>query len=145
MYKKAQAAMEFLMTYGWAILVVLIAIGALTYLVDFGNLVGNRCQLTAPLYCQSYKAEAGSVTLLIKNGLTEQISVNSINLVDETCPADTDFTTRTIASGKTTEFKVDCNTVIAGEKVKTDILISYDETNGLGNVTASGNVIASAP
>ena len=30
-YKKSQAAMEFLMTYGWAILVVLVAIGALAY------------------------------------------------------------------------------------------------------------------
>ena len=29
--KKAQAAMEFIMTYGWAILVVLMAIGALAY------------------------------------------------------------------------------------------------------------------
>ena len=29
--KKSQAAMEFLMTYGWAILVVLVAICALAY------------------------------------------------------------------------------------------------------------------
>jgi hypothetical protein len=31
MNKKAQEAMEFLMTYGWAILVVLVAIGAVAY------------------------------------------------------------------------------------------------------------------
>jgi len=31
MNKKGQAAMEFLMTYGWAILVVLLCIGALAY------------------------------------------------------------------------------------------------------------------
>lgn len=37
--KKGQAAMEFLMTYGWAILVVLIAIGALAY---FGVLSPER-------------------------------------------------------------------------------------------------------
>ena len=30
-FRKSQAAMEFLMTYGWAILVVLVAIGALAY------------------------------------------------------------------------------------------------------------------
>ena len=28
---RAQAALEFLMTYGWAILVVLVSIGALAY------------------------------------------------------------------------------------------------------------------
>jgi uncharacterized protein (UPF0333 family) len=33
MQQRGQAAMEFLMTYGWAILVVLIAIGALAYFV----------------------------------------------------------------------------------------------------------------
>jgi len=33
MKKKAQAAMEFLMTYGWAILVVLVVIGAWHILV----------------------------------------------------------------------------------------------------------------
>ena len=37
--KKGQAAMEFLMTYGWAILVVLVAIGALAY---FGVLSPDR-------------------------------------------------------------------------------------------------------
>ncbi|MBD3313845.1 hypothetical protein GF345_05365, partial [Candidatus Woesearchaeota archaeon] len=39
MRKKAQAAMEFLMTYGWAILVVLVVIGALAY---FGVLSPQR-------------------------------------------------------------------------------------------------------
>jgi len=34
--KKSQQALEFLMTYGWTILVVLIAIGALAYLAYFG-------------------------------------------------------------------------------------------------------------
>ena len=37
--KKSQAALEFIMTYGWAILVVLVAIGALAY---FGILYDNR-------------------------------------------------------------------------------------------------------
>jgi len=37
--KKGQAAMEFLMTYGWALLVVLIAIGALAF---FGVLNPSR-------------------------------------------------------------------------------------------------------
>ncbi|MBD3163915.1 hypothetical protein GF323_01835 [Candidatus Woesearchaeota archaeon] len=51
--KRAQAAMEFLMTYGWAILVVLVAIGALAY---FGVLsperfLPERCDGPAGLTC----------------------------------------------------------------------------------------------
>lgn len=45
MYKKGQNAMEFLMTYGWAILVMLIAVGALAY---FGVL-GGDCRCNQPV------------------------------------------------------------------------------------------------
>jgi hypothetical protein len=49
--KKAQAAMEFLMTYGWAILVVLLAIGALAYfgVLSPQNLLPERTTFAAPL------------------------------------------------------------------------------------------------
>jgi hypothetical protein len=51
MKRKGQAAMEFLMTYGWAILVVLAAIAALAYfgVLSPGNLVPERTTFTAPL------------------------------------------------------------------------------------------------
>jgi hypothetical protein len=54
--KKSQAAMEFLMTYGWAILVVLVAIGVLAYFGVF-NLHTN---LEANQGCTS---SGGSITL----------------------------------------------------------------------------------
>ena len=43
--KKAQAALEFLMTYGWAILVVLAAIGALAYfgVLSPSNFLPSKC------------------------------------------------------------------------------------------------------
>ena len=51
MFKKGQAAMEFLMTYGWAILVVLAAIGALAYfgVLSPDNLLPERTAFQAPL------------------------------------------------------------------------------------------------
>ena len=41
--KKAQEAMEFLMTYGWAIIVVLVAIGALAYFGVLGDSSKFQC------------------------------------------------------------------------------------------------------
>ncbi len=43
--KKGQAAMEFLMTYGWAILVVIIAIGSLWYFgaLNPSTFLPNQC------------------------------------------------------------------------------------------------------
>src|SRR3989344_9561224 len=51
MNNKSQSAMEYLMTYGWAILVVLIALGALFYLGVFNPKTPNTCQLNTPFVC----------------------------------------------------------------------------------------------
>ena len=57
--KKGQAAIEFLMTYGWMLLVVLI-VGALIFsFVDFSSLLPNRLELTNMLRGDP----AGSVVL----------------------------------------------------------------------------------
>jgi hypothetical protein len=67
--KRAQAAMEFLMTYGWAILVVLAAIGALAY---FGVLSPDRflpekCTLPSGVACLDFTGTSTVVTLVIQN------------------------------------------------------------------------------
>jgi len=51
MNKKGQAAMEFLMTYGWAIVVVLAAIGALAYfgVLSPQKLLPDRTTFAAPV------------------------------------------------------------------------------------------------
>jgi len=56
MNKKSQSAMEYLMTYGWAILVVLIALGALFYLGVFSPKTPPTCIVSSPLTCIDVKA-----------------------------------------------------------------------------------------
>src|SRR3989344_60033 len=57
--KKSQSAMEYLMTYGWAILVVLIALGALFYLGVFSPKTPNTCTAVAPFTCIDTKVVTG--------------------------------------------------------------------------------------
>lgn len=69
MMKKGQAAMEFLMTYGWAILVVLAAIGALAY---FGVLSPDRflpekCTLPSGMACLDFAWTGDDFQLVIQN------------------------------------------------------------------------------
>ena len=73
--RKAQAALEFLMTYGWAILVVLVSIGALAY---FGVLspekfLPAKCILQSGITCLDHKATGSGinpgVTLYLQNSL----------------------------------------------------------------------------
>ena len=56
MNKKGQASMEFLMTYGWAILAGIIAIGALAYFGVFrtDSLTGNVVSMSAPFIAKRF-------------------------------------------------------------------------------------------
>jgi hypothetical protein len=76
MMKRAQAAMEFLMTYGWAILVVLVVIGALAYfgVLNPQNLLPDRCEMQQGFYCKDYvitdqaAATLDDITFTFQNG-----------------------------------------------------------------------------
>lgn len=73
--KHSQAAMEFLMTYGWALLVVLIAISALAYfgVLNPSRFLPNRCQFGPGVACVDFMAKQpvggddGNITMLIRN------------------------------------------------------------------------------
>ena len=65
---KAQAAMEYLMTYGWAILIVLAIMGVLIYLVRPQKV--ESCNVGVPLQCEPehYTINtAGNLTIRLTN------------------------------------------------------------------------------
>ena len=137
--KSAQAAMEFLMTYGWAILVVLAAIAALAY---FGVLspekfLPEKCVLEPGLACVSHKVEPTKVTLVLSNGKGRTIIVNNITVGDcsgtfsETMPSGSDHT---FVIGSS------CDNGIVKEKFKADITLSYTEKDTNLAKTAYGNL-----
>jgi len=82
--KKAQAAMEFLMTYGWAILVVLVVIGALAYfgVLSPQKLLPDRCNMPPGMTCNDYQIDGTSelLTLDIGNGLGKTINITAFTV-----------------------------------------------------------------
>ncbi len=85
MQKRAQAAMEFLMTYGWAILVVLAAIGALAYfgVLSPGNLLPQRCEFSAGLDCTEHpdaSASASTISFPLTNSVGYRVRVSGATL-----------------------------------------------------------------
>lgn len=81
---KAQAALEFLTTYGWAILVILITVSALAYfgILSPKNILPDRCLFTSGIECQDYQmlvSSSGDDTfnLRLKNALGKTINVGS--------------------------------------------------------------------
>lgn len=80
--KKGQAAMEFLMTYGWAILVVLAAIGALAYFGVFNTdrFIRESTISTPPLPNMDQAvidSTTNQVLLVLKNEKGNKIEVQS--------------------------------------------------------------------
>ncbi len=96
MRRKGQAAMEFLMTYGWAILVVLAAIAALAYfgVLSPGNLLPERTTFTAPLPNVDnalVDAEENSAEIAFRNNVGVKINLTGTGTAsDDFCatPAD---------------------------------------------------------
>lgn len=69
--KRGQAALEFLMTYGWAILIVLIAIGALAYfgVLNPQRLLPKSCTLAPGLSCDDFIVrDDGTGSVIVRNG-----------------------------------------------------------------------------
>jgi hypothetical protein len=82
--KKGQAALEFLTTYGWAFLIILVMVGALAY---FGVLsperfIPERCKLTGEIECNTFQLSTNSIRLNLQNNLADAIVIISLKLTD---------------------------------------------------------------
>ena len=81
---KSQASMEFLMTYGFALMAVLIVFSALVF---FGILSPKRflpeyCILESGFSCGDFSMKKESITILFKNIFEEKVQDLSINVYD---------------------------------------------------------------
>ncbi len=83
--KSAQAAMEFLMTYGWAILVVLVVIGALAYfgVLSPSTLLPEKCTFPVSVNCVDHSVSGSAVTLIMLNGAGRDMKINRVSASSE--------------------------------------------------------------
>jgi hypothetical protein len=81
---KGQVAMEFLMTYGWILLVVVIVLSALAYVgvLDPYRFLPHNCFLIPGLDCEDFNVDAttGQVQLFIRNGIGKDIDFTTFNI-----------------------------------------------------------------
>ncbi len=120
--KKAQAAMEFLMTYGWAILVVIAAIAALAYfgVLDPGRMLPEKCNFAAGTDCiekPSVDVTTNTVTVALKNSLGHSIIINTgnstVNSTGDCDATDIDAIVYTPEGGSATPIGDDASVTIA--------------------------------
>ncbi|NQV09268.1 hypothetical protein HQ529_05435 [Candidatus Woesearchaeota archaeon] len=153
--KKSQAALEFLMTYGWAILVVLVVIGALAYfgVLNPTILLPEKCSLQMGLYCKNHIVfDNNQVFLELENGMGKGIILTSLTMTGDlidcvvlfangsgcpsTNPWDSCYNSNSglhLSNGRsviinmtnTTEIQTNCSTTSKIGKTKADIAMKW--------------------
>ncbi len=172
MFRKSQAALEFLTTYGWAFLLIMIMISALAYfgVLDPHKLLPGRCNFGSEFSCIDYAIDATNdeFKLRLKNNVGEAIIIpdvetdTGIDLSSETsteydCELDeidgdstlpTDYTW---ATGDLVDFTfTDCNSAAAGfkkgGKAKVFVTITYYLAKSTSEYThqVKGEIVANA-
>lgn len=66
--KKGQSALEYLMTYGWALVVIVIVIAALVFLIQPSQVGGNTCSTTSGILITNHQVDsvgAGGVNNMV--------------------------------------------------------------------------------
>lgn len=143
MQKKGQAAMEFLMTYGWAILAAVIAIGVLAYFGVFSpqRYVSELCILSAPFGCDDDTdvSDTIGVSLIVLNGGGEQYNITDVDISN----CGTNSTDVIIDSGELLTLGVDCTApgVVAGAQFRSNIEITYRTIGGARDLRSTGNMV----
>jgi len=139
--KKGQAAMEFLMTYGWAILAAIIAIGVLAYFYfSPGDLGPDVAAVTTPFVIEAWNADVGGVNLGLKNGDQSTLTVTNV-----TVTIGTNVCTATppgaMTSGELVDVAVDCATaLVVGDNVKGDIVVRYTRGTSTIELSSTGSI-----
>ena len=139
---KAQAAMEFIMTYGWAIVVVLIVITALSHfgILNPGNIFPERCILQLGLECVDYKVTQSEVALIIKNTLGTTITIRSTGVSVNNITCSSNSSQIMPSNARSVSMISGCSNGMPGERFKGEITISYTK-KGLLHI-AKGTIIA---
>jgi hypothetical protein len=131
---KAQAALEFLTTYAWAFIVILMMIGALAYfgILSPSSLLPNKCTISSEFQCLDWfiSSSASSIRVKIKNNVGEAIVANMTATSDGSVPLACTTSGFTMSTGQQADFNVTCSNfqaagMISGEKRKVLFTLRY--------------------
>ncbi|MBN2141767.1 hypothetical protein JW711_00405 [Candidatus Woesearchaeota archaeon] len=150
--KRGQAALEFLMTYGWAILVVLAAIGVLAYfgVMSPGKLVPDKCTLGPGFDIKDCKVTQSGVLFTLYNGLG--VDLSEVNVTIDATAGSAVASCQNLsslgflASGQTSSMVTACsaefgaNTPSIGERFDADISVTYMQTGATLSHTITGKI-----
>lgn len=136
--RRSQAALEFIMTYGWAIMVVIVAIAALAYfgVLNPDRFLPSKCTLPAGIACLDHLASGSAILVTLKNSLGYDIT--SVTVRASGCTtADSQAKFR---NEEQREFTPSGCSLTNGQKYNGQINVSYTNTDTGISHTAQGTI-----
>jgi len=139
--------MEFLMTYGWAILVVLVAIGALAYfgVLSPSKFLPSSCTIGPGMGCDDFKVSATDVQLVLRNGMGDSLTATDVAISGCTDSTEADgndaWTDGEVLGGSDGLTLTGCTNGNSGDRFKADVVISYTSSAGI-NHSVTGDITA---
>ena len=151
--KKGQAALEFLSTYGFAFLIILVMIGALAYfgVLNPQNFLPDRCTSAPEIGCDEYRVIDSSGTPELNAFFINQVgsSITPHDFVVTSpsgvlCPSPFVGSPATVAAGN--EIEVECTLdgqqFAPGQRIRVDYDLVYQQVGNRFNSTVSGQIYA---
>lgn len=150
--RKGQAAMEFLMTYGWAILAAVIVIAVLASFGVFSskNFIPTTCTISAPFGCDKNQVAAydsgvneNQILVILRNGDADANNITDVNITGCTEGAIVPALPFVMAAGEVTNVYVPCNDleIQADEKFTGDWTLTYHKAaGGVVDFKSSGSI-----
>ncbi len=148
--KRAQAALEYIITYGWGFIVILIVLGGLAYMgyLNPSRYVPARCGFGVQLECTDYRIEAGilnnngdlvdngNITIVLRNNLGADINITQITTASGiNIKKYQTVATSIIPKGKSNNFTItliqtaDSIALIEGERASVPLIVTFKRSN----------------
>ena len=142
--KKAQAAIEFLTTYSWAIMVILLTIGALTYFDIFNTtrFISERCETGNQIRCvEATVSTGGEFKMRVTNNYPVTIDITGFTIKQ----GNSEFSGGQhpgISPGETVELSAVTDTEYSPRSREMfNIEITFKRTEGNNEYTINGNAV----
>lgn len=144
MQKKAQSAVEFLTTYSWAIMIILLTIGALSYFNVFNTsrFVAEKCETGAQISCrEAALTQNGMFYIHLTNNYPVDIEINRIELRQGTKTHTPTTPLIQLDRAANTTIALDLREGFSRNKETFDIIITFKRTTGANNYNITGTIV----
>ena len=141
--KKGQSALEYLMTYGWALVVIVIVIAALVFLIQRSQVGGNTCSATSGILITNHQlSEATDLQLALSNQTAATVDGNIAvtgTIGGTTVAITPDPTTFSLGTTQETETVAITTpaTIDTGDTYSLSVTFTYPDRDGFARTVTS--------